>query len=150
MTRNRVSGRPQAAGKKGESSRSFVPRRTVSQPHSLPSATIDRALSVNGVPIYDPHCRECPRLAEFLEQGKREYPTYHSAPVGPFGDPNARLLIVGLAPGFHGANASGRPFTGDYAGILLYRTLHKFGFASAPESRSRDDDLELIDCRISN
>jgi uracil-DNA glycosylase family 4 len=79
-----------------------------------------------------------------------KYPGYHNAPVAPFGDPDARLLIVGLAPGMHGANASGRPFTGDYAGILLYETLHRFGFASRPESVSADDGLVLSDCRITN
>lgn len=68
----------------------------------------------------------------------------------PFGDPGTKLLIVGLAPGRHGANATGRPFTGDYAGILLYRTLHAHGLASAPESTSADDDLELFACRITN
>ena len=95
-------------------------------------------------------CRACPRLAQFLDGVKADYPDYHAAPVPAFGDPDARLLIVGLAPGLHGANASGRPFTGDYAGILLYRTLHELGFASAPESRARDDGLELYDCRITN
>lgn len=67
-----------------------------------------------------------------------------------FGDGNARLLIVGLAPGMHGANATGRPFTGDFAGILLYKTLHAFGFASRPDSVAADDGLKLIDCRITN
>ncbi|MEO1204011.1 MAG: uracil-DNA glycosylase [Pseudomonadota bacterium] len=71
-------------------------------------------------------------------------------PVPPFGAANARLLVVGLAPGMHGANATGRPFTGDHAGILLYETLHKHGFASRSESVSADDGLELIDCRITN
>ena len=99
---------------------------------------------------FDPHCRQCPRLVEYLDQGRRKYPSYHCGPVAPFGDPNARLILVGLAPGFHGANASGRPFTGDYAGILLYRTLHKFGFANRPESRAVGDGLELIDARITN
>jgi uracil-DNA glycosylase family 4 len=70
--------------------------------------------------------------------------------VPPFGDPAARLLIVGLGPGMHGANRTGRPFTGDYAGILLYQTLHRHGFASLPESVSADDDLVLHDCRITN
>jgi uracil-DNA glycosylase family 4 len=70
--------------------------------------------------------------------------------VPPFGDPNARLLLVGLAPGFHGANATGRPFTGDYAGILLYETLFEFGLSTAPVSVSVHDGLELLDCRISN
>lgn len=68
----------------------------------------------------------------------------------PFGDRNARLLIVGLAPGMHGANRTGRPFTGDYAGVLLYATLHKYGFASHAESLAADDELELLDCRITN
>jgi uracil-DNA glycosylase len=70
--------------------------------------------------------------------------------VGPFGDAQVSLLIVGLAPGFHGANATGRPFTGDYAGILLYETLHAFGWATKPVSVAADDDLRLVDCRISN
>ncbi len=72
-------------------------------------------------------------------------------PAGPpFGDPRARLLVVGLAPGMHGANASGRPFTGDHAGILLYETLHRFGFSDRPESVAADDGLRLSDCRITN
>jgi uracil-DNA glycosylase len=100
--------------------------------------------------LYDHGCTACPRLAKFLAAGREEYPEYFNAPVPPFGDPNGRLVLVGLAPGFHGANASGRPFTGDHAGILLYRTMHAFGFASAPVSTSADDDLRLIDCRINN
>jgi uracil-DNA glycosylase family 4 len=100
--------------------------------------------------VFDPRCRQCPRLAEFLDEGRREHPDYHCAPVAPFGDRAARLLVVGLAPGFHGANASGRPFTGDHAGLILYRTLHRFGFASRPESLSADDGLALLDCRITN
>jgi uracil-DNA glycosylase len=100
--------------------------------------------------IFDRTCTDCPRLARFLAEGREEYPDYYCAPVAPFGDPKARLIIVGLAPGFHGANATGRPFTGDHAGLLLYRTLHRFGFASQPESKSRDDGLKLIGCRISN
>ena len=100
--------------------------------------------------IFDRTCTDCPRLARFLAEGREEYPDYYCAPVAPFGDPQARLILVGLAPGFHGANATGRPFTGDYAGLLLYRTLHRFGFASRPESKSRDDGLKLIGCRISN
>ncbi len=92
----------------------------------------------------------CPRLADFLDRTRAAHPDYHARPVAPFGDPHARLLIVGLAPGMHGANRTGRPFTGDYAGILLYRTLHRFGFASRGQSISRDDDLTLFDCRITN
>jgi uracil-DNA glycosylase family 4 len=95
-------------------------------------------------------CTECPRLANFLAAVRRDHPDYHARPVLPFGDPQARLLIVGLAPGMHGANRSGRPFTGDYAGILLYATLHAFGFASQPVSAAADDGLQLIDCRITN
>ncbi len=95
-------------------------------------------------------CRDCPRLAAFLAGVRKKHPDYHARPVAPFGDRYARLIIVGLAPGMHGANRSGRPFTGDFAGILLYETLHKFGFASAPQSVSRDDGLRLIDCRITN
>jgi len=99
---------------------------------------------------FDAHCRRCPRLAGFLDEGRARHPGYHCAPVAPFGDPAPRLLIVGLAPGFHGANATGRPFTGDYAGVLLYETLHRCGWASAPVSTSRDDGLELIGARITN
>ncbi len=95
-------------------------------------------------------CRACPRLAVFLDQLQWQYPDYHNRPVAPFGAADARILIVGLAPGMHGANATGRPFTGDHAGILLYQTLYDCGFASAAESRSLDDGLELIDCRITN
>ena len=100
--------------------------------------------------VFDRDCRRCDRLASFLDEVKARHADYYCRPVPPFGDPDARLLIVGLAPGMHGANRSGRPFTGDYAGVLLYQTLHKFGFASAPESVSADDDLALIDCRITN
>jgi len=89
-------------------------------------------------------------LVSFLNDERRVFPDYHNAPVAPFGDPHARLLIVGLAPGLHGANATGRPFTGDHAGLILYRHLHQFGFASAAESLSRDDGLVLTNCRISN
>jgi uracil-DNA glycosylase family 4 len=99
---------------------------------------------------FDPHCRRCPRLAAFLDEGRARYPAYHCAPVAPFGDVRPRLLVVGLAPGFHGANATGRPFTGDHAGILLYETLHRFGWASAPVSSSTTDGLRLTVCRISN
>jgi uracil-DNA glycosylase family 4 len=99
---------------------------------------------------FDPACRRCPRLGKFLDAVRLQEPGYFCAPVPPFGDPEARLLIVGLAPGMHGANRTGRPFTGDHAGILLYATLHKFGFASGPISASADDALELLDARITN
>ncbi len=104
----------------------------------------------SGEPVFDPNCRRCPRLADFLDEVREKHPDYHAAPVPAFGDAKARLLVVGLAPGMHGANATGRPFTGDYAGILLYQTLHKYGFASAPESLSRNDKLKLHNCRITN
>ncbi|MEW6119480.1 MAG: uracil-DNA glycosylase [Pseudomonadota bacterium] len=99
---------------------------------------------------FDSDCRACPRLANFLDDVRARHPDYHARPVPPFGAASAGLLIVGLAPGMHGANRSGRPFTGDHAGILLYATLHKFGYASAPESISMDDGMRLIDCRITN
>ncbi len=100
--------------------------------------------------IFDIDCRQCPRLATFLDAVAEKNPGYYCRPVPPFGDRNARLLIVGLAPGMHGANRTGRPFTGDYAGLLLYETLHKYGFASHAESLAADDELTLLDCRITN
>ncbi len=100
--------------------------------------------------MFDIDCRTCPRLAEFLDQVKCQHPDYHARPVPPFGDPEAGLLIVGLAPGMHGANATGRPFTGDHAGILLYETLYKYGFSTAPVSTSTGDGLTLNNCRITN
>ena len=99
---------------------------------------------------FDPDCRACERLAAHLLQVRGDHPDYFSAPVPAFGDPDARLLIVGLAPGLHGANRSGRPFTGDHAGILLYQTLYDCGLSSAPESLSADDGLRLLNCRITN
>lgn len=99
---------------------------------------------------FDIHCRQCPRLASFLDTVKIKEPTYFAKPVPAFGVENPKLLIVGLAPGMHGANRTGRPFTGDYAGVLLYETLHQFGYASASVSVSADDGLVLKDCRITN
>lgn len=99
---------------------------------------------------FDPDCRLCSRLVGFLDDIKQQHPDYHCRPVDSFGAADARLLIVGLAPGMHGANASGRPFTGDASGELLYKTLHDCGFASRPVSQSLDDGLELFDCRITN
>jgi uracil-DNA glycosylase family 4 len=90
------------------------------------------------------------RLADFLATVRADHPDYFCRPVPPFGAPDAALVIVGLAPGMHGANASGRPFTGDYAGVLLYETLHAYGFASQSIAVSRDDGLELAGCRITN
>jgi len=99
---------------------------------------------------FDINCTRCPRLAKHLIEVKKEFPEYHSLPVAQFGVANPKLLIVGLAPGKHGANATGRPFTGDHAGIILYETLHKFGFSNKPVSVSNDDGLKLKQCRITN
>ena len=99
---------------------------------------------------YDPDCTRCARLAAFLEEQRARHPAYFNAPVPAFGDPSARLLIVGLAPGRHGANASGRPFTGDFAGSVLYRTLFELGLCTRPESTSADDGLALLGCAITN
>lgn len=95
-------------------------------------------------------CRRCPRLARNLDRVRAECPDYHARPVAPFGAARPRVLIVGLAPGMHGANRTGRPFTGDFAGILLYDTLHRCGFANRPESLHAADGLRLLDCRITN
>lgn len=99
---------------------------------------------------FDQNCRRCPRLATFLDQVREKQPDYYCLPVPPFGEAKAKFLIVGLAPGMHGANRTGRPFTGDHAGILLYQMLHEFGFSTAVESIAADDELRLIDCRITN
>ncbi|MGA1562567.1 MAG: uracil-DNA glycosylase [Gammaproteobacteria bacterium] len=105
---------------------------------------------MNSSRSYAADCTRCPRLATFLAEIRAERPDYFARPVPPFGDPEPKLLIVGLAPGMHGANRTGRPFTGDYAGILLYETLHQFGYASAAESVSVDDGLTLRGARITN
>jgi uracil-DNA glycosylase family 4 len=99
-----------------------------------------------------PHrnCPLCPRLADFREQARAREPGWFNSPVDSFGDPNARLLIVGLAPGMQGANRTGRPFTGDYAGDLLYATLLEYGFAKGVYQARPDDGFTLVDCRISN
>jgi len=99
---------------------------------------------------YDPACRDCPRLARHLDQIREAHPGYHARPVAPFGADRAELLIVGLAPGMHGANRTGRPFTGDHAGILLYKTLHRHGFASHEGSADPRDGLELLGSRVTN
>jgi len=86
----------------------------------------------------------------FREANRAREPLWHNAPVAPFGDIKARLLIVGLAPGMQGANRTGRPFTGDYAGDLLYATLLEYGFAEGTYQARPDDGLKLVDCRIAN
>ena len=103
-----------------------------------------------GQVIYDRDCSACPRLAAFLADSRRRYPDHWSAPVPSFGDEHPRILIVGLAPGLHGANRTGRPFTGDHAGILLYRTLFDLGLASQPTGAAPDDGLRLLGARITN
>jgi uracil-DNA glycosylase family 4 len=100
--------------------------------------------------VYDVSCRQCPRLASFLDQVKAKHGQYFCRPVPPFGPEQAGLLVVGLAPGLHGANATGRPFTGDACSDLLYGSLHAQGFASRPQSLSADDGLQMIGCRITN
>lgn len=100
--------------------------------------------------VFDQQCRACKRLDDFLLDVKQKHPGYHARPVAPFGDPKAKLLIVGLAPGMHGANATGRPFTGDYAGLLLYQALFDFGYSNQQESETLDDNLKLSNCRITN
>jgi len=97
-----------------------------------------------------PDCPICPRLQEFRALQRREHPGWFNSPVPSFGDPDGRLLIVGLAPGLQGANRTGRPFTGDFAGDLLYATLLEYGFAEGSYQARPDDGLTLIDCRISN
>ncbi len=98
----------------------------------------------------EPDCGFCPRLCEFRLQNRRQFPDWHNGPVPSFGDPGARLLIVGLAPGLRGANRTGRPFTGDYAGDLLYESLLRFGFATGDYRADPDDGLRLVDCRVTN
>ena len=95
-------------------------------------------------------CPLCPRLVEFREGNRTKFPDKFNSPVPGFGGMDAELLIVGLAPGLKGANFSGRPFTGDYAGDLLYSTLLKFGFAKGVYKARPDDGLELVNCRITN
>jgi len=101
-------------------------------------------------PSFSPDCTLCPRLAAFLAKAAHANPDYHCKPVAPFGVAKPQLLIVGLAPGMHGANRTGRPFTGDYAGILLYESLHELGLASAAKSVDSADGLQLRGTRITN
>ena len=99
---------------------------------------------------FSTNCHKCQRLVNFLNEVKVNYPNYHARPVPDFGDISPKLLIIGLAPGMHGANRTGRPFTGDFAGVLLYQTLYKYGFSNHEKSISMNDGLELIGCRITN
>jgi uracil-DNA glycosylase len=107
-----------------------------------------RPASASGKP--GRNCPRCPRLVAFRREWRSKEPNWFNAPVASFGRIDARLLIVGLAPGLRGANRTGRPFTGDYAGDLLYATLKEFGFGRGDYQARPDDDFELIDCRITN
>lgn len=104
-------------------------------------------MSVSG-PISQ--CELCPRLVEFRKKNQRLYPEWYNGAVSSFGPEKAELMIVGLAPGLKGANRTGRPFTGDFAGHLLYSTLLKFGLAKGVYDERPDDGFELVNCRITN
>jgi uracil-DNA glycosylase family 4 len=112
-----------------------------------PSLTADATL-LRTAP--DPNCPLCPRLAAFREEARTRHPDWFNSPVPSFGDPEAALAIIGLAPGMQGANRTGRPFTGDYAGDLLYATLLEYGFAKGVYQARPDDGLTLVNCRIVN
>jgi uracil-DNA glycosylase family 4 len=120
---------------------------TISRIENSPAAPAGAALLTTQP---DRNCPLCPRLADFRAQARAREPGWFNSPVPSFGDPDARLLIVGLAPGLQGANRTGRPFTGDYAGDLLYATLLEYGFARGVYQARPDDGLTLVDCRISN
>lgn len=106
--------------------------------------------SENAPPEPDFNCSSCERLYDFRVQNKKKYPDWFNGPAPSFGNKNAKLLIVGLAPGLQGANRTGRPFTGDYAGDLLFATLLKFGLAKGEYKSSPDDGLKLVDTMITN
>ena len=125
-----------------------MPRRSLRPEAISPDAARSQAKSPPA--IYDPNCTRCPRLAAFLAELRERHPTYWNRPVPSFGAARPRIVIVGLAPGLHGANRTDRPFTGDHAGVLLYRTLHDAGLASGPVSVSADDGLTLVNARIVN
>jgi uracil-DNA glycosylase len=120
---------------------------TISTNENSPPASAGAALLLTEP---DRNCLLCPRLADFRAQARAREPQWFNSPVPSFGDPGAALLIVGLAPGMQGANRTGRPFTGDYAGDLLYATLLEYGFARGVYQARPDDGLTLVDCRISN
>jgi uracil-DNA glycosylase family 4 len=121
-------------------------------PQATPQGRSSGAPADTGAPPAAPgrDCPLCPRLVAFRDASRQAEPGWHNAPVPSFGPENARLLVVGLAPGLRGANRTGRPFTGDYAGDLLYATLQKFGFAEGVYGRSPDDGIRLVGCRIAN
>ncbi|WP_315769135.1 MULTISPECIES: uracil-DNA glycosylase [unclassified Bradyrhizobium] len=123
---------------------------TISRIKGAPASRAEAAPGALPPSNPDHDCPLCPRLAEFRNAQRAREPSWFNAPVPSFGDADARLLIVGLAPGLQGANRTGRPFTGDYAGDLLYGTLLQYGFARGHYQARPDDGLTLIDCRISN
>lgn len=98
----------------------------------------------------DKKCNKCKRLLEFRKENEKKFPTYYNGPVPSFGDINAKILILGLAPGLNGANQTARPFTNDYAGDVLYPILKKYGFAKGNYQKRKDDGFELIDVRVTN
>ena len=110
----------------------------------------EQELGPEPTPGPEPHCGRCERLLAYRTANDARHPDWHNAPVPSFGPADARLLIVGLAPGLRGANRTGRPFTGDFAGDLLYATLLDFGFAAGTYGASAGDGLRLVDCRITN
>ncbi len=140
MTKGRAS--PQAAPAAARSS-GLDGRRVDTRGNPRPPAPVR-------TPSYDPGCTRCPRLAEFLVESHLRYPEYFTRPVPSFGAAAPRIAIVGLAPGMHGANRTGRPFTGDFAGVLLYETLYELGLSTKAESISADDDFKLKNVRILN
>lgn len=113
-----------------------------------PVTTPKAAAAMGPEPAHD--CPFCPRLVAYRQANRAAHPDWFNGPAPSFGDPAARLLVLGLAPGRMGANRTGRPFTGDFAGVLLYETLIKFGFARGHYAARPDDGLELIDCMVSN
>ena len=104
----------------------------------------------NNISTFNVNCTDCPRLSKYHKEVRKKYPAYYAKPVSSFGSAHPQLFVVGLAPGLHGANATGRPFTGDHAGILLYQMLYKHGFSNNPISRNANDSLKLKDSRITN
>ena len=118
----------------------------------MPKTSTTKTAAAKSPPQADPDrdCPFCPRLVAFRETNRSQKPQWFNAPVPAFGDRNGRLAIVGLAPGLQGANRTGRPFTGDYAGDLLYATLIEYGFATGTYQARPDDGMKLVDCRIVN
>ncbi len=111
---------------------------------------LSKGMTKNICPVPDSNCTLCPRLADFRTDNRAKFPAMFNAPVPSFGEDNPALLIVGLAPGLRGANFTGRPFTNDYAGDLLYPTLVKYGFAKGKYDKRINDGLTLVNTRITN